>query len=126
MYKKNKIFTKPFVIISILSVLLVGFFVVYIMTQKNFIIKDGKEFEAKCIDTYTRNEGSGSKGLDGHNKMITIYVFEVSYPNELKGEKFEKTKGRYRVGITYRGKYIENGENYNKIMKNRYEYEIME
>ena len=70
MKNDKKVLTKPFIIISILAILLVGFFVVYIT----------------C----------------------------------------EKAKRTYHVGRTYKGKYIDNGENYNKIMHNRYEYQIEE
>ena len=77
------------------------------------------DFEAKYIDVY-------KKGVRGsHHKQKTVYVFEVTSPSKIKGEKFEKTNPKYTVGRTYKGKYIDKGENHNKI-HNRYEYEIVE
>ena len=112
---KNKIF----ITITLTSILLIGLFVIIIMKEKSNIIKNGMDFEAKCIDVY-------KKGVRGsHHKQKTVYVFEVTSPIEIKGEKFEKVNPKYTVGITYKGKYIDNGENHNKI-HNRYEYQIVE
>ena len=118
--KNNKKFpTKPFIIITIISIMLIGFFVIVSMQEKSYIINNGKNFEAKCIDVYKKGSRSS------HHKQITVYVFEVTYPNEIKGEKFEKTHSKYSVGRTYKGKYIDNGENHNKLHR-RYEYQIVE
>ena len=121
--KNNKVLTIPFVIDSLLAILLVGFFVIYIINEKSYIIRNGKNFEAKCIDVYTKKENSGSK-LNNHNRMIKVYVFEVTFPNDIKGEKFEKTNSKYHVGRTYKGKYIDNKEK--NIMHSRFEYQILE
>ena len=115
---------KTFVIISVLSVILIGFFVIYIMNEKNSIIKNGKDFEAKCIDVYTR-KSSRRSNLGNHNGSKRVYVFEVVYPSNIKGKQFKKTSKRYTIGRTYKGKYIDNGEKHN-ILKNRYEYQIIE
>lgn len=121
---KNNI-NKPFIIVSLLAVLLVGFFVIYIVHEKTYIIKNGKDFEAKCVDVYTKKGNSGTK-LKNHNRIIRVYAFEVTYPSEIKGEKFEKANSKYHVGRIYKGKYIDNGEKYNKILHNRYDYQIIE
>ena len=77
------------------------------------------DFEAKYIDVY-------KKGVRGsHHKQKTVYVFEVTSPSKIKGEKFEKVNYKQTVDRTYKGKYIDNGEKHNKI-HNRYEYQIVE
>mgnify|MGYP007056158011 CR=1 FL=1 len=117
--KNSKIIVKPFIFITIASVLLIGIFLIIIFQEKIQITKNGKDFEAKCISTYTKGSRSS------HHKLITVYVFEVTSPNEIKGETFEKAKSGYSVGKTYKGKYIDNGEEHS-ILHDRYEYQILE
>ena len=112
---KNKIF----ITITLTSILLIGLFVIIIMKEKSNIIKNGMDFEAKCIDVYKK----GARG--SHHKQKAVYVFEVTSPSKIKGEKFEKVNPKYTVGRTYKGKYIDNVENHNKT-HNRYEYQIVE
>ena len=116
---KNKIMTKPFIIATIVSIIVVALFLIIIMKEKSYIINNGKDFEAKCIDVYKK--GSRRRRY----KKLTVYVFEVTYPDEIKGQKFEKVNSKYKVGKTYKGKYIDNGENRNVIHR-RYEYQITE
>ena len=96
---------KLFIIVSVLAILLVGFFVFYIVHEKTYIIRNGKDFEAKCVDVYTKKGNSGTKQRN-HNRIIRVYVFEVTSPSEIKGERFEKANSKYHVGRTYKGKYI--------------------
>ena len=115
---KNKKKIKIFILITLASIILIGFFVIIIMKEKSYILKNGEDFEAKCVDVY-------KKGVRGSNhKQQTVYVFEVTYPSEIKGEKFEKANPKYTVGRTYKGKYIDN-EKHNQI-HNRYEFQITE
>ena len=116
----NKRELKIFLIISIGAVLLVVFFVFFILHEKHYIINNGKDFEAKCVDVYKRKRST----KNNRNRIITIYVFEVTSPNEIKGKRFEKARSKYQVGRTYKGKYIIN-KNKN-IFHNEYEYQIIE
>ena len=53
------------------------------------------DFEAKCIDVY-------KKGVRGsHHKQKTVYVFEVTSPSKIKGEKFKKINTKYNIRRTY-------------------------
>ena len=121
MEKKRNII--PLIISLVLSVLVISFFVFFILRDRANIIKNGKDFKAKCIDVYTK-ETKGSNGLISHSGLRKVYVFEVIYPKEIKGVKFEKARSKYHVGLTYKGKYIDNG-NIHNIMHNRYEFQII-
>lgn len=119
MNNNKKIMTDSFIIIIIISIALMGFFITIIMREKLYIINNGKEFEAKCIDKYIKGSRSS------HHRQITVYVFEVTFPNSIKGEKFKKSNSKYNVGRIYKGKYIVNEKKSNKLHK-KYEYQIVE
>jgi len=51
------------------------------------------DFEAKRIDVYKK----GARG--SHHKQKTVYVFEVTSPIEIKGEKFEKVNPKYTLYV---------------------------
>ena len=109
---------KAFIVITILSVLLIGFFIFYTSYERRYILKNGKDFEAKCIDKY-KDHVNGKK-----YELQTVYVFEVISPSEIKGQRFEKTRSKYRVGLTYKGKYIENKKE--SLIHKKYEFQLID
>ena len=116
--KTKKTIKWVFISMGIVFVLLAAL-VIYIAfianneTEKT--LSEGSDFTAVCTEKEYRKKKN-------HSQARYRYHFEVTEPEEIKGETFTKVKVDYEVGDVVHGKYIDNSEK--GLARSRYHFEI--